>query len=370
MVSNLSMALRSWQLATLGFLLPVCALAQEPPTLAELMAGLRSQTPATVAWAAFQAGVLQAKQTVPVLVATLEAMPAGTQNERDYLAAAVLDALVQIHPMPGEPPGIGVSPAAVAPYLDRWPIQTLVLLGRAGPERDPIVVDLFRSLPRKQSVAAMSPGEMWLALANLLVPRSPSEFAAMVLQGLRLELAVTVSDEGNVVSCCGMLGGLGIRDGVAQKPAGFPLHAEYRWGTAMAGSVVLSAGPRRVYYSRAVSVADQFPVSFPSVFAPSPDDRLAYLMAISKQSSQFGLKSRSALALAWSDAQTFNAVVRTEQQRIADAYNGVLTQLITDGRLTDQEAATIPIRLITTVDDVRTNRTPALPDVTQFPALK
>lgn len=364
------MALRAWQLATFGLLLPVCAVAQAPPTPAELMASLRSQSPATVAWAAFQAGVLQAKQAVPALVATLEAMPAGSQHERDYLAAAVLDALVQIRPMPGEPPGIEVSPTAVAPYLDRWPIQTLVLLGRAGPERDPIVMDLFRSLPRKQGVAALSPGEMWFALANLLVPRSPSGFAARLLQGLQWELVVTLSDDGNTLSLGGGSVSSGVADGIGQKPAGFPPHAQYRWGAAMAENVMLSAGPRSIHYSRSVSTADQFPVSYPSLLSPNANDRLAYILAISRQSNRFDLKSSSALALAWSDPESFRGRIRAEQQRIADAYDRVLTQLITDGRLTAQEASTIPIRLTTTVHDARTKRTPQLPGVTQFPALK
>jgi hypothetical protein len=130
------MTLRSWQLATLAFFIPALALAQDPPNSAELVARLRSPSRATVASAAFYARAQQVKEVVPELIAILEALPSGSQDERDYLAAAVLDALIQIRPGPGEPPGTEVPPTAVARYLDRWPIQTLIPL--VAPARNEI----------------------------------------------------------------------------------------------------------------------------------------------------------------------------------------------------------------------------------------
>jgi hypothetical protein len=80
------------------------------------------------------------------------------------------------------------------------------------------------------------------------------------------------------------------------------------------------------------------------------------------------LKSRSFLALAWRDDDTFREAVRNEQQKIAVTYNRMLAQLITDGRLTAEEAAMLPLLLTTTVYDGRTDRTPPLPDVSISPA--
>jgi hypothetical protein len=368
MVSKLDMV-PAWKLATVGLMAPVVALAQEPPSSTELVTRLRSPSPVTVAWAAFQAGTLQVREAVPALISTLEALPAGSQSERDYIAAAVLDALIQIHPVPGEPPGLpAVPPQTVARYLDRWPIQTLVLLGRTGPERDPVVMDFFRSLPRKQGAAAFSPGQMWFALANLLAPGPPSGFAALVLRGLRLDLLVTVSDDGNSGTGVGWASS-GVADGTGEKPDGFPPHALYRWGSAMTGDVILSTGPRTLYYSRSVSSARQFPVSHPSGPLPDADDRLTYLSATPGR-PQIDLKSRFYLHLAWSDVDTFRERVREEQQKIADQYSRALTDLMTGGHLTAEEVAALPLQLTTTVYDARTDRTLRLPEVPRFPTPK
>ncbi|MGH7552487.1 MAG: hypothetical protein ACREMQ_05615, partial [Longimicrobiales bacterium] len=165
-------------------------------------------------------------------------------------------------------------------------------------------------------------------------------------------------------------GGGGVTDGIGQKPDGFPPHALYRWGSAMAGDVILSTGPRTLYYSRSVSSARQFPVSYPSGSLPNADDRLAYVSAIVGRRAPMNLTTHSYLDLAWSDSDKFRERVRDEQQRIADQCNHVLTQLMTEGRLTAEEVATLPLQLTTTVDDARTERTPQLPEVPRFLTLK
>lgn len=122
-----SMVLRAWRLASVGILIPLCAVAQEIPTPSDLTARLGSSSPAVVAWAAFQAGTFQVKEVVPSLVAALESPPTGSLEERDYAAAAILDALIQIRSVRGEPRGPQAPATAVAPSFDRWPIQTLIL---------------------------------------------------------------------------------------------------------------------------------------------------------------------------------------------------------------------------------------------------
>src|SRR5262245_23605029 len=85
--------------------------AQRAPTAADVRVRLHSDVPAEVAWAAFDAGTYQFVEAIPDLVAVLDSTPAGSSlEERDFLAAAVLDSLIQLKPPPGIP-----SPSTTAP---------------------------------------------------------------------------------------------------------------------------------------------------------------------------------------------------------------------------------------------------------------
>src|SRR5215510_5120761 len=148
-------------IAALCLLAATGAQAQRAPTPDEVRARLHSGTPAEVAWAAFDAGTHQIVEAVPDLVAVLDSPPAGSSLERDFLAAAVLDSLIQLKPPPGIPSPRATAPAEILErYYDRWPIQTLVLLGRNGASADATLLNL---LPSART-------ETWFAIANFLVP--------------------------------------------------------------------------------------------------------------------------------------------------------------------------------------------------------
>ena len=362
-VSNAHMrAARVSLLASLGVLAPALVFAQESARVVSL---LRSNTPIGVAWGAFEAATFQITEAVPAMIAALESLPRGTQHERDYAAAALLDALIQIRPVPGVPPGPPAPASVVAPYLDRWPIQTLVLLGRSGPEGDPIVVNLFESLPRKRNDSSLSPGEMWFALANLLAHRSPPGFAATLLEGIELELVVTVSDNGDDGIDSVLGGGISGTDGVAQKPPGFPPHAVYRWDSQRVGSSILSTGIRTLYYTRDVSALMQFPVSYPSGPAPTVNDRFAYLSAILGGTYHPTLEARMWHSVKWSNGVTYRTNVADKQRAIKREYDNLIKRLVSDGHLSADEAAALPLQLTTTVKDERRDRKRPLPDVSR-----
>jgi hypothetical protein len=340
-------------------LAPLCALAQSTPTPQELEARLRSSSIATVAWAAFQAGAFGVTETVPVLAAALQSAPEGSPEERDYLAAAALDALAQMPFWPGGPDATPVPPTAVAAHFDRWPLQTIVVLARIGPAADSGTLELLRSWPSRQS--PRMGGDQWFALANLLIPRSPIGFASLLLRDINFELRVTVLGGAESSLGLGGGGGMSVADGVAQKPVGFPPHAEYQWDMARAGSLVMSSGPRTVYYRRVVSWRDQFSTAYASRGRPTTDDRLLYLAAVAHHSGPFGPRPTTSLGLTWKGPEAFMREVGGQQRRIASAYDGVLRELVAVGRLTKEEANSL--RLATTVEDARTIRTPRLPAV-------
>jgi hypothetical protein len=342
-----------------GVLVPALALAQDSSS--QVLTLLRSNTPVGVAWGAFEAGRFQITEAVPALIAVLDGLPSGSGHERVYVAAAVLDALAQIHSVPGVAPAVAIPSAAVVPYLDRWPIRTLILLGRGGPERDQVVLDLFRSLPLTKGAAAETPGEMWFALANLLVPRSPSGFAASLLHGLRVELLVTVSESGGTSTELGS--GISHTDGIGQKPPGFPPHAEYHWEWLPAGSSLLSTGPRSLYYSRRVTAEAQFPVSYTARLMPTGDDRVAYLSAIAGSEYRSDLGGRMVLGVRWTNGGGYRADVRKKRRAIEREYAGLLARLVSRGRLNADEAARLPLSLTTVVRDERGDRSRPLPQI-------
>src|SRR5215510_6924250 len=102
------------------------------PSLADVRARLHSVVGAEVAWAAFDAATFRMRAVMPDLIAVLEAPPSIDGRERDYLIAALLDALVQA----GEIHGLGPvpDPTTLAQLFEQWPAQTLILFGRIGSE--------------------------------------------------------------------------------------------------------------------------------------------------------------------------------------------------------------------------------------------
>jgi hypothetical protein len=353
------MAAQMLLLTCVGVLVPALALAQDSSS--QVLTLLRSNTPIAMAWGAFEAGTLQITEAVPAMVTALESLPPGSQLERDYVAAALLDALIQIRPVPGVPPGPQAPASVVAPYLDRWPIQTLILLGRSGPEGDRILLDLFRSLPPTKSVAAFTPADIWFALANLLVPRAPSGFAASLLQGVHVELLVTVSETGETGIEMGFAGGGG--DGIGQKPSGFPPHAVYGWDSQRAGTSVLSTGPRTLYYLRSVTADFQFPTAHPLNSLPTVKDRLAYLSAIAGGSYRSTLDARMGLGVKWTNGAAYRTSVAEKRREIQREYAGLIARLVNNGRLSADEAARLPLGLKTVIRDERSDRSRPLPQI-------
>jgi len=350
---------RIWTVLLACLLLPNLAAAQPAPSVSELEAGLRSTSITEVAWAAFRAGAFEVTETVPALATALQSPPPGSQQEREYLAAAILDALAQMPFWPGRPGVTEVEPTAVAAHFDRWPLQTVVVLGRIGPAADPVALDLLRSWPARPSLRM---GDAWFAIANLLIARAPIGFASLLLRDISFELHVTVRDQGEGAGLGSGYGGGAGADGIAQKPAAFPPHAEYQWDAARAGSILMSSGPRTLYYRRVLSWRDQFGVAFRSSTVTG-DDRLQYVAAIAHRAGPFALRERTDQYLIWNGPDGFIRKVRGEQQRIATLYTLILTELVAAGRLTREEADALPPHLVTVIDDARSKRTPPLPAV-------
>src|SRR5262245_5327913 len=209
---------------------------------AEARDGLRSSKPSDVAWGAFRAAEYRLTELLPDLVARVAVPPASSADESYALRSALLDSAVQLD--------AAVPAQVLQTYWKDFPVQSAILFARATGPRDEVLLDLLSSS-----------GELrWYALANLLLRSRPNGFIQKVLAPMHLQLFVTVSEEGRMGS--GGVGGGGVGDGIGQSPADYPPRATYRLEIGPSpGCVVLSTGPRTVYYSRSVTYSFQFGVS-------------------------------------------------------------------------------------------------------------
>jgi hypothetical protein len=243
----------------------------QPPTpehaarVAAARQKLRSPDPATIAWGAFDAGTYRLRELVPELVALLEGSPAAGRPEEWALTLVVLDAVVQLE--------AAVPAETLKTYAARNPVQTSLALANATGGRHAVVLDLLSS----------ANGDNWFALANLLVEPCAPGFAASLLSPMRFRLTITVAEPGLGLGAQrgSGIGPAGVADGIGQIPAGFPPLAWYRFEGLdgpwqRRGNIVLSSGPRSVYYSRVVH-ATSFWASSTLSGGPSDVDRMLYL---------------------------------------------------------------------------------------------
>jgi hypothetical protein len=140
--------------------------------------------------------------------------------------------------------------------------------------------------------------------------------ASHLLRTVRLRLTITVSEGGNIIFGGSAGPPWGVGHGIGQRPAGFPPHAEYCFEFApRAGLLVLTQGPRPVFYSRSVHTTFQYPFSELRIGGPDDGDRLAYLHAMDPWSEPM-LRADTGKTGAWT---TPEALV----ERIADLRKGL-----------------------------------------------
>jgi hypothetical protein len=165
------------------------------------------------------------------------------------------------------------------------------------------------------------------------------------------------------------IGGGGGGDGgitLDRGPTGFPPHAVYTFESGdNVGAIVLSRGPRTVYYSRRLEMR------WPSGGeGPTTDDRLAYLKVLLRTTDySFGLRirRRTSISITWTNELALRDSIATEQKKISDEYERILQTLMDLGYLTADEANSLPLALDTQIHDRRTNPLEPLPNY-QFPS--
>jgi hypothetical protein len=293
----------------------------------EARAGLRSDKPNQVAWGAFRAAEYRLFDLVPDLVTKLAAPPAAQDREAYAVRAALLDSAVRL------------DAAVPAPMLRRFwkdfPVQSAILFAKAIGRRDVVLLDLLTSATDFR----------WFALANLLLQSRPNGFAIKAITPIRLNLFITVSQQGTVSSGGGGSAGA-VGDGIGINPPGYPPHATYRFESGpWPGHVVLSTGPHDVYYSRTVSYGWQFGASEAYIGGPSGADRLRYVQAHAFPEQepfdhvrQVGERHER---VKWEGDDALRRRVEDLRAEMLAAYRGFLASLVAAHRLTASEAKSL-----------------------------
>lgn len=308
---------------------------------AQVTRDLASTDPRTAAWGAYAAGAYHVISATVPLQRLLESPPALEGRERRAFLDVVLDALIQLNARP--------QAALLAAHAQSHPTHTLVLLANAT-ERQPV---LLERLPK-------SAGLSWYAVANMLLQDRAPGFAAHLLDPLRLQLTVSVSESGQVAGIEGTVSA-GVGDGFDESPRGFPPHAEYRLeSAARPGFVVLVDGPRPVYYSRTVEASFQYSTSQLLEAGPTDADRVSYLHAL-LAAADVPLPADTLAFAKWTSSAALIRDIEDQRALVQRQYQNVVAALVGKGLLA--KGGTWTPRIDTRLVDHRTDRTTPLPSV-------
>ncbi len=148
------------------------------------------------------------------------------------------------------------------------------------------------------------------------------------------------------------------------NPSGFPPTALYEFGLLPSkGYIVLSTGPRTLYYSRRIEYKPQFGAAAFDVVAPSDEERFQYVTAMAGSEWQGMSLSRSE-AVRWRDSRQLVQDVAVARGAAEGRYRALVQALVSAGRLSVEEATRLPkpeieIKLV----DDRDDRSIPLPNI-------
>ena len=297
------------------------------------------------AWAAYLIGQYGLKEFVPALIELLNPNSLEPDWETGYVYRAVLDSLITLR--------ISVPSDRLAPLYERFPAQTLIILARSPSENSEALLSI-----------AEQPGSevSWVAACNLLAESKAPGFASFLLRSLKIEVEIAVSEKGNrIVGSGGLWGSSG---------CALPFHITNDFPPTFhyeltqepkRDAVVVAPGEHPIFYRRS-----------PLGSGGSFDDRgvernrycLEYLAALLGLSvSRMELRERYSKSVAWSGIQDYKVEVISFRELVKGNFERLKRQCVDKELLSDSEAEALRPNLIITVNDLRKNKTPQLPEI-------
>lgn len=321
---------------------------------------LASQDPRLHAWAAFWILRDGQSQFLPQLQSLIESyspigepIPSTFRDQHDAILVA-LDALIQL--------GGIVPPDAAASLVSEFPVQSMILLSRNGPDATAELLTIFRSVPDSKMT--------WLAAGNLLLQNRASGFAGAVLGTMTVHATVRIIDtergvaEGWGGSCA---------SSSPETRSGWPQTGHYSFANSdsgvTSGSILLANGPDPVYFNRLVDASYGVQAEGCGATVRFPDGmREHFLRALLYASADKPPLSSSPMqTIVWrGDTQFLNelrAFIESEQKAFARTGQ----DLIAAHLLTAEEAAASVPHLEIRLSDDREDKSAAIPALDEVP---
>jgi hypothetical protein len=276
------------------------------------------------AWGAWFAGRDHRVALTPLLQ-QIVATRTYSASQSDYAAFDIaLDGLIQMRS--------SVAPELLPLIYERRPTQALILAAHSGANATGFLLDV---LNREE-------GHAWFAAANMLLPTPPQGYAAVLLRKIRTRAHVYVSDDGQGGYGEGSASGVSIGCGFEGEAAGLPPWASYTMTPfAHPGVVVLSMGPKPVYYRRTVAPAGQTPAGGSvETGGPTTADRLQYIAALLRITVEdLPVQASESHTVIWRGAAELSAAIDRIRADALRRYARLVSMLRERGVFGDGEPA-------------------------------
>ena len=303
------------------------------------------------AWAAYLIGEYGLKEFAPALIELLNPNSIASEWETEFVHRAVLDSLIKLR--------VGVPSDSLAPLYKRFPDETLIILARSPSEHSEALLSI-----------AEEPGRTvcWVAACNLLAESKAPGFAAFLLKSVKIKIEIAVSESGNKGYWSGG-SSTSVGCGVFQVPDGFPPIALYKLiDQPRRDAVVIAQGPRPVFYERQVvepGIANQKGAGVTDQSVERSLYCLEYLAALLGQgASELELREKYSKSVAWSGIKRYKVDVISFRELVIGNFERLKKQCVERKLLSEAETEALRPNLIITVNDLRENKTPQLPEIT------
>jgi hypothetical protein len=301
----------------------------------------QTATPESIAWTAYLAAEADDQSRIPELEAALPLLLEGETSEHRYALGSVADALVRLKARP--------RLDLLVLLFKRYPLQTLLLLQRFGPERNPLALRLLKT----------SRGFAWFALADLLFQAKAPGFAESLIRDLPVTIALSVSERGDTEASMGYAGA-SCGCGSPGLPSGFPPLASYLPAFSPSSAVkLLVDGPRPVYYS-VRQLPDRNGVSEEDcelmMAEPTTKYRLEFVNAMLDGSAAPVLREIEMRSIAWAGSAALEEAEQQFRTEIEANYAQLVNALVESRWLTAAEGVNLRPKIDVKLHDLREDK--------------